>query len=315
MKKLGRFFWQLETEGYTVKDGHVRAIDGEAPEEHKEKTHLATTVRSFPELEPGTLIRHIEESDAAAQEGLWHSAANEARSFFEGIVVEIAKAEAKKRGVEVPVGPKQGPFAPHRQFLRKEGVIEDKEDAFLGAVYSLASTTGSHAGPTDERIAKLVRRVCWGRDDRRVSISPWGEDSSTMEFRSHRVPRKVIAFLHDLTMAAVSFVLALALRLGVVGVPSDSENHSLALVLFTLVCGVVFWTTGLCQRIWRYSSLNDMLAIVRAITLALLISKKPTLISRPRGAISGSSRARRSMKACRASCNGTGNTIRSEQGP
>ena len=92
-----------------------------------------------------------------------------------------------------------------------------------------------------------------------------------MKIQSHRLSRQMVAFMHDLTMAAVSFVAALVLRLGVEGVPFDSANLWLALVLFTVVCGTVFWTTGLYQGIWRYASLNDLVAIARAVTLSLLI--------------------------------------------
>ncbi len=81
-----------------------------------------------------------------------------------------------------------------------------------------------------------------------------------MKIQSHRLSRQMVAFMHDLTMAAVSFVAALVLRLGVEGVPFDSTNLWLALVLFTVVCGTVFWTTGLYQGIWRYASLNDLVA-------------------------------------------------------
>ncbi len=92
-----------------------------------------------------------------------------------------------------------------------------------------------------------------------------------MKFRTHRLPRQTIAFLHDLGMAALSFLLALGLRLGVdplLRLPADAW---LALVLFTMVCGIVFWHAGLYRGIWRYASLNDLVAIVRAVTLALLV--------------------------------------------
>ncbi len=92
-----------------------------------------------------------------------------------------------------------------------------------------------------------------------------------MKIQSHRLSRQMVAFLHDLTMAAASFVAALVLRLGIDGMLLDSTNLWLALILFTVVCGAVFWTTGLYQGIWRYASLNDLVAIVRAVTLSLLI--------------------------------------------
>ena len=92
-----------------------------------------------------------------------------------------------------------------------------------------------------------------------------------MKFWSHSLSRQRIALLHDITMAAVSFLAALALRLGLDGVPFASPNFWVALGLFTVVCGAVFWATHLYQGIWRYASLNDLVAIVRAATLALLI--------------------------------------------
>ncbi len=92
-----------------------------------------------------------------------------------------------------------------------------------------------------------------------------------MRVRLHRLSRPMVAFVHDLTMAAASFVVALALRLGVDAVPGFSTNLWLSLVLFTTVCGAVFWATGLYKGVWRYASLNDLLAIARAVTLALLI--------------------------------------------
>ncbi|MHA1152659.1 MAG: polysaccharide biosynthesis protein [Alphaproteobacteria bacterium] len=92
-----------------------------------------------------------------------------------------------------------------------------------------------------------------------------------MKLRSHRLSHQSVVLLHDVIMAAVSFVAALALRLGLDGVPFASPNFWLALTLFTAVGGAVFWVIDLYQGIWRYASLNDMLAIVRAVTLALLI--------------------------------------------
>ena len=73
-------------------------------------------------------------------------------------------------------------------------------------------------------------------------------------------------------MAGLSLVFAFALRLG------DEAYLYLrdpevwfVITLFTLVCGGVFWFTGLYRGIWRYASTQDMISIVRAVTLALLI--------------------------------------------
>jgi O-antigen biosynthesis protein WbqV len=84
--------------------------------------------------------------------------------------------------------------------------------------------------------------------------------------------RAIVAFAHDVVMAAVSLVGAFALRLGdQAGAYLGDPQVWLVIALFTAVCAGVFWFTGLYRGIWRYASTQDMIAIVRAVTLALLI--------------------------------------------
>lgn len=79
-----------------------------------------------------------------------------------------------------------------------------------------------------------------------------------------------IAALHDIFMAAISFVLSLYLRLG----ENFSDSFDFILegtILFTLVCAVVFQLMGLYKGVWRYASTQDLIAIGKAVTLAILI--------------------------------------------
>jgi O-antigen biosynthesis protein WbqV len=92
-----------------------------------------------------------------------------------------------------------------------------------------------------------------------------------MRLRSHRLSRPSTAFVHDLAMAALSFLVAIALRLGFGSIFSIHTDTWLAMGLFTVVCGIVFWRAGLYRGIWRYASLNDLVTIVRAVTLAILV--------------------------------------------
>lgn len=83
--------------------------------------------------------------------------------------------------------------------------------------------------------------------------------------------RQITAFLHDVFMAGLSFVVALFLRLGDQLLSHVTPELWIALGLFVAVCGVVFWIAGFYRGIWRYASMNDMVAILKAVTLALLI--------------------------------------------
>jgi len=86
-----------------------------------------------------------------------------------------------------------------------------------------------------------------------------------------RIRRARIAFLHDVVMAGLSFPLALYLRLG------DAMGYYVAdyiwpgTALFTLCATIAFLAVSMYRGIWRYASLNDLVAITKAVTLAMLL--------------------------------------------
>lgn len=86
-----------------------------------------------------------------------------------------------------------------------------------------------------------------------------------------RLTRPAVAFSHDLVMAAVSFLVSFYLRVGndLFGYPP--EFLATATAVFTLIAGIVFWRLDIHRGIWRYASLNDLLAIARAATLIVLL--------------------------------------------
>ncbi|CAA7621845.1 Capsular polysaccharide biosynthesis protein CapD [Candidatus Terasakiella magnetica] len=81
--------------------------------------------------------------------------------------------------------------------------------------------------------------------------------------------RGSLAFVHDLAMAAASFVVALYLRLG-----DDWRGFDPALMLpaslgFAALAGSVFLSSRMYKGVWRYASVNDLVALLRAVTLAI----------------------------------------------
>ncbi len=77
--------------------------------------------------------------------------------------------------------------------------------------------------------------------------------------------------IHDVVMAGASFELSLMVRYGAQGAAQPIGFLWPGTLLFTAVCGLVFWRAGLYRGIWHYASINDLLAIVRSVTLAVLI--------------------------------------------
>lgn len=86
-----------------------------------------------------------------------------------------------------------------------------------------------------------------------------------------RGKRARIAFAHDIIVAAISFVAALYLRVG-----GDLDYFSadfvvLATAIYTVIAATVFWSMRLYAGVWRYASLEDLVAIIRAGTIVVLV--------------------------------------------
>jgi O-antigen biosynthesis protein WbqV len=86
-----------------------------------------------------------------------------------------------------------------------------------------------------------------------------------------RLSRPTVAYIHDLVMAALSFVLSLYLRVGTdIGV-YGTDFVLVGAASFAAIAGMVYLWMDLYRGIWRYASLNDLLAIARAVTLIILV--------------------------------------------
>lgn len=88
-----------------------------------------------------------------------------------------------------------------------------------------------------------------------------------------KVPRRgYYVFVHDIFMATLSFYVSLYLRLGEDFVDYFS-GHTLLVsgALFGVIAAGVFHFRGLYRGVWRYASINDLLAITRAVTFVVLL--------------------------------------------
>ncbi len=86
-----------------------------------------------------------------------------------------------------------------------------------------------------------------------------------------RVSHPWIAFGHDIVMAAAAFLVSLYLRLGDQMFEYAQGFLVPATLIFTAVAAGVFLSMRLYRGIWRYASLDDLIAITRAVTLVILV--------------------------------------------
>ena len=90
------------------------------------------------------------------------------------------------------------------------------------------------------------------------------------EFVPHGKRAKLV-FSHDVVMAALSFLVALYLRVGL-----DFGHFPLIFVIqatsiYVIISASVFWTMQLSAGVWRYTSMLDLLSIIRAVTIITLV--------------------------------------------
>jgi len=88
-----------------------------------------------------------------------------------------------------------------------------------------------------------------------------------------KLPRRgYYVYAHDIIMATMSFYVSLYLRLGE-GFVDYFRGDTLIVAgcLFGIIAAGVFHFRGLYRGVWRYASINDLLAIIRAVTLVILL--------------------------------------------
>lgn len=80
-----------------------------------------------------------------------------------------------------------------------------------------------------------------------------------------------LAFLHDTAMAALAYLVAMYLRVGNEAFTTYRAALESGLPIFVLTAAASFRILDLYRGLWRYASLRDLAALVKAVTLAVLI--------------------------------------------
>ena len=83
--------------------------------------------------------------------------------------------------------------------------------------------------------------------------------------------RALLVALNDVILAAVAFEVSVWLRYLTYGAPQEFGFLWQGTVVFTCVAAVSFWAFGLYRGIWYYASFNDIVAILKAVSIATLV--------------------------------------------
>ena len=81
-----------------------------------------------------------------------------------------------------------------------------------------------------------------------------------------------VVFVHDVIMAACSFVLSMYLRVGdSLFAHFSPPTLFTATLVFTAIAAATFLLTRLYSGVWRYASVTDMVAVAQAATITILV--------------------------------------------
>lgn len=83
--------------------------------------------------------------------------------------------------------------------------------------------------------------------------------------------RNMIAFTHDLIMAALSFGISMALRMGDIVDPLHNTVLLTGTATFTATAALVFLSLRMYRGIWRYASTTDLVTLAKAVSVLILI--------------------------------------------
>ncbi|MCB1492404.1 MAG: polysaccharide biosynthesis protein, partial [Rhodobiaceae bacterium] len=89
-----------------------------------------------------------------------------------------------------------------------------------------------------------------------------------LKLRRYRHIRALVR-IHDLVMAAVTFPIAMYLRIGSDAF-ADMQLLGMMVAVFVPICAVVFPLSGINRGSWRYASLDDLIAILRAAAISIV---------------------------------------------
>lgn len=88
--------------------------------------------------------------------------------------------------------------------------------------------------------------------------------------RNYPQIRRLVAYIHDVSVAAVAWILAFVLRFNF-SIPPEFDLvmwHTIPWIL--LIQSVIFWQFGLYRGVWRFASIPDLKRILFAVGVAAL---------------------------------------------
>ncbi len=148
-----------------VPSGDMPGGAGEGLSPQEQLATLLPGLQEHPNLDCATLGYHAGQSDATTRDGYFHAAINEARSFLEALVINIALEEERPREESIVDFRKRREahcgFPSCCRYLKEIGFFNLDERVMVQHAYTLDRAGGIPEGASDKSWSRLVRRMVW----------------------------------------------------------------------------------------------------------------------------------------------------------
>jgi hypothetical protein len=155
---FARLLRRLELDGYAYKPPRLHAPENDVIDTREEKGVLEDLYDSLALANKDVAQHCLEKAEQFWMDGDWDECIGNARRYLEAVMREVAAAHSLHCH-KAALDPKEYVKAESvRQYLRKEGLVELKEEELLRVFYGLLSNTGNHPYIAKQDQARLLYR-------------------------------------------------------------------------------------------------------------------------------------------------------------
>lgn len=149
----------LELDGFMLHAGNLVASEDSVLDEEEVKGCLERAIEDLGFAKQPTGLHHLKQAEVDYLADRWDDSISQSRKFHEYVMQEVAAthhAHAHDSPLDPAVYDAPGQV---RKYLRDAGLLNHKECAAFGALFSLFSETGSHPYVAEATQARLMWRL------------------------------------------------------------------------------------------------------------------------------------------------------------
>jgi hypothetical protein len=146
----------LELDGYIFQDGVLLVPEESVVDEEEQQGLLERMFQELALKDLATFRHHLALSASHYHDGRWDDSIANSRKVFELVLREVAQRHAARAAAPLGDDEANKPVRV-REYLRRQGLLEQKEIEAVEKIYGLLSETGAHPYTARRDQARLLR--------------------------------------------------------------------------------------------------------------------------------------------------------------